>query len=433
MGTTSAIAGCLGSGAGDSDTTRNTTENTTESEPNESAEREGKEEEEEEIDPREEADEHDGTPHSGYDLENIETFEAGQPVWLDHNERLYGRDDQTVIVSDDWWQSHSTLYDFVQDPNMPEGERVETVVVPESGEVLVGLGGNFDETTGRVVRLIGGGSGSRGYTGSEVLHEFEWGRTSNSIGHVTYEDIVVFSCYEGSDFPGGKHANEVIVSSDGGRSFERVLKAELHDHDAANLHIHDVEYDPYAERIWVAVGDHGNAQIYWSDDLGESWEIIGPAGSISMVTQVAAFEDCVVLGTDGYPEGILRWERDGPNDAPEKAADFVRPHVQIETESDTELMEMYARRRWHIREEDGRELCLMPFGYSPMNEDAKESVVLASVNGDEWYELYRTQTREILLTNVMGPLSMDGDQRTLISDSNQGEGHQITGTVPEFW
>lgn len=94
---------------------------------------------------------------------------------------------------------------------------------------------------------------------------------------------------------------------------------------------------------------------------------------------------------------------------------------------------MYARRHWHIREDDGRELCLMPFGYSPMNDTADDSVVLASVDGDEWYELHRTETREILLMNVMGPLSMDSDRRTLVSDSNQGEGYQIDATVPEFW
>lgn len=33
----------------------------------------------------------------------------------------------------------------------------------------------------------------------------------------------------------------------------------------------------------------------------------------------------------------------------------------------------------------------------------------------------------------MGPLSIDGDRRTLVSDSNQGEGYQIDATVPKFW
>ena len=58
---------------------------------------------------------------------------------------------------------------------------------------------------------------------------------------------------------------------------------------------------------------------------------------------------------------------------------------------------------------------------------------MTSVCEDEWYELHRTETREILLTNVMGPLSMDGECRTFVSDSNQGEGYPIDAIVPKFW
>lgn len=97
---------------------------------------------------------------------------------------------------------------------------------------------------------------------------------------------------------------------------------------------------------------------------------------------------------------------------------------------------MFARRRWHIREDDGRELCLMPFGYSSMHSQARESVVLGSVDGKDWYELYRIEDEDVLLTNIMGPLSMDGDRRTLVSDSNQCTpecGYQIDATVPKFW
>ena len=81
----------------------------------------------------------------------------------------------------------------------------------------------------------------------------------------------------------------------------------------------------------------------------------------------------------------------------------------------------------------------MPFGFSPMNEDADESVVLASADGYVWYEVFRTNSRETLLTNVMGPLSMDAsgdpaeDPRLLVSDSNQGEGYQVDARLPPFW
>ncbi len=381
------------------------------------------ESDESEPEPEPEPEGGDGWAYTHYDLDVREEFSGGQPVWVDGDGRVYGRDGPRVLISDDWWETTEELYSFADDGH---NENVQAVVVPDNGRVIAAVGGRGEE--GGRIELIDEDLG-----GSETLYQFDYGRVSNSMGHVTYEDIVVISCYKLSDYEAGRHGNEVILSTDGGQSFELILEPEVNTTDAANNHIHDVEYDPYAERIWVAVGDHGNSQIYWSDDLGESWEVIDDRGDFTMVTQVAAFENCVVLGSDGTPEGILRWEREGPEDAPDGVDDFERVHVQIETDPEDDVMRMYARRRWHIREDDGRELCLMPFGYSPMNDEATDSVVLASVDGDEWYELHRTETREILLTNIMGPLSMDGDRRTLVSDSNQGKGHQIDATVPKFW
>ncbi|WP_122089316.1 beta propeller repeat protein [Halalkalicoccus subterraneus] len=414
LGTTSAaLAGCLG---------RQETEPSEENDTDESA---GEEDDDNsDSDPEPEPEGGDGEPFYHYDLDVRDERENGQPVWIDHNERVYGRDDLSVVVSDDWWKTTEELYTFED-----EDGRVENVVVPDSGEIIVAVGGQEYDDGGRVYRL------TDDHTDHELLYQFDYGRVSNSLNHVTYEDIVLLACYELSDYEEGLHGNEVILSTDGGKSFKKILEPEVNSTEAANNHIHDVEWDPYAERIWVAMGDHGNSQLFWSDDVGESWETVDERGAITMVTQVAAFKDCVTLGSDGSPEGILRWERDGPDDVPEQASDFERVHVQIKTDPDDDTMGMYARRRWHIREnlEEGRELCLMPFGYSPMNDTAEDSVLLASVDGDEWYELHRTETREILLTNVMGPLSMDGECRMLLSDSNQGEGYQIEGTVPQFW
>ena len=407
-----ALAGCTGED--EAEVTENPTDGSVD---------DNEETEEPDADPEPEGG--DGEPYTHYELDVHDEREVGQPVWVDQDGRMYGRDGPHVRVSDDWWETSEGLYSF--EGELPEGERVETVIVPESGRILVGVGGRSDKTTGRL-ELLDDDLGD-----SETLYEFDWGRTSNSMGHAVHEDVIVIACYGRSDFESGNHPNEVILSTDGGASFDLVLEPETVDEDAANNHIHDVEYDPYAERIWVAVGDHGNSQVYWSDNFGDSWAELTERGGVTMITQVAAFKDNVVFGTDSTPEGIILWERDGPDDEPTGAGDLERVHVQIETDPDDETMEMYARRRWHIREDDGRELCLMPFGYSPMHDTASDSVVLASVDGDEWYELHRTETREILLTNVMGPLSMDGDRRTLVSDSNQGEGYQIDATVPEFW
>jgi hypothetical protein len=345
------------------------------------------------------------------------------PVWLDQNGRMYGRAGHNVLVSDDWYHTTEVLYTF---PDEKDND-VQMVIVPDNGRVIVAVGGR-GENGGRVYRL------HDDLNGAEKLYQFEYGRVPHSMGHAVYDDIIVLSCYGLSDFKEDQYANEVILSTDGGQSFERILKVPLNTKDAANLHIHDVEYDPYADRIWVVVGDNGNSQMYWSDDLGSSWETIAEQGKATMMTQIAAFKDCVCFGTDGYPEGIIRWEREGPNDAPEGVDDLVRPYVQIKTDKPGDgKMEMYARKRWHLREDDGRELCLMVFGYSSMNETATDSVVLASTDGAKWYELYRTETQNILLTTVLGPLSMDNPRRTVVSDGVQARGYQLNATVPKFW
>lgn len=350
-----------------------------------------------------------------------DTFSNGYPTWIDQNGRMYGRGGTEVMISDDWWHTTEVLYSF---QGHDEGN-IKTIIVPDSGHVIVAVGGH-GEVGGRIYRL------HDDLTGAEQLYQFEYGRVPTSLNHVAYKDIVILASYALSEYETGQYANEVILSTNGGTSFDRILEVPLKTKDAANLHIHDVEYDPYADRIWVTVGDNGNTQLYWSDDRGSSWETIGDRGEVTMMTQIAAFENCVCFGTDGEPEGIIRWEREEPTDAPAGVDDLVRPYVKIKTDPTDDTMEMYARHRWHIREDDGRELCLMPFGYSRM-DTGRESVVLASVDGAEWYELYRTETKEILLSNVIGPLSMDGPRRTIISDSIQQEGNQIDATVPQFW
>jgi hypothetical protein len=418
-GASLALAGCSGDTSPETASTETDTDTATASEtPTSTATPE-------EQTPTEQAEETEMEPGSyaltDYQLDVRDTFSNGYPTWIDQNGRLYGRSNSEVMVSDDWWQTTEELYSFED----YEDNNIKAVVVPDSGNVLVAVGGH-GEVGGRIYRL------HDDLSGAEKLYQFDYGRLPTSLNQVTYEDIVVLASYGLSDYENDRYANEVILSTDGGKSFELILEVPLETKDASNLHIHDVEYDPYAERIWVTVGDNGNTQLYWSDDLGSSWEAIDERGEAPMITQIAAFENSVCFGTDGDPEGIIRWKREGPNDAPSGVDELVHPYVQIRSDPTDDTMEMYARRRWHIREDDGRELCLMPFGYSRM-DTGRDSVVLASVDGAEWYELHRTQTKEILLSNAIGPLSMDGDRRMIVSDSIHEEGNQIDATVPKFW
>lgn len=90
----------------------------------------GDEKEEPEPDPKPEGG--DGRPYTHYDLDVHDEREAGQPVWIDQNERIYGRDDLAVTISDDWGETTEVLYSF----EGHEQGRVETVIVPDSGTVI---------------------------------------------------------------------------------------------------------------------------------------------------------------------------------------------------------------------------------------------------------------------------------------------------------
>ena len=358
-------------------------------------------------------------PITDYRLDVREERWRAHPVWIDQDEYLYGRNKNHLLGSDDWWQTDETLFTF--DGNVNVG----AVVVPESGRVIVGLKDN-EGGRGRVEVL------DSDFETTETAYEFDYGYPIHTNGHVTHGDVVVISSYGMSDFEAGRHPNEVILSTDGGETFERVLDVPLNTTDATNNHVHDVEWDPYAERIWVSVGDHGNSQILWSDDLGESWSALDERGEAPVPLQIIAFEDSIAFGTDSAPAGIFRWERDGPDDEPAGVEDLTIPYVAIEGEPEDGVMRMWAQRRWHVREDDGRELCLVPFRYSN-HPTWRQSVVLGTVDGREWYELFRVDDERVLLSNVMGPVSLDGERRVVVSDSSRSDGFTVDATVPAFW
>lgn len=413
-GSVAAFAGC--SALGDSSTGTNSPEQnegtpTDEATPTDEGPRETDQKEDDITDPEDQ-------PITDYQLDVREERWRAHPVWIDQDEYLYGRGANRLLGSDDWWETTETLFTF------GESDIVRAVVVPESGRVIVGIE-DGDENRGRLEVL------DEDFESSETAYQFDYGYAIHTNGHVTYDDYVIMSTYGFSDFEADRHPNEVVLSTDGGETFERILEVPLNTTDATNNHIHDVEWDPYAERIWVSVGDHGNSQILWSDDLGDSWSVVDERGVVTQPTQIVAFEDSIAFATDSYPSGIIRWDRDSPRDEPSGVEDLTRPYVAIEDEP-ADQMRYWGQRRWHVREDDGRELCLIPYRRS-QHPTWQQSVVLGTVDGKEWYELYRVDDERVLLSNVMGPVSLDGELRTVVSDSTRNDGFMVDATVPAFW
>ncbi len=98
---------------------------------------------------------------------------------------------------------------------------------------------------------------------------------------------------------------QLMKSKDGGNSWESVYTFE------DIRHIHAVQYDPYSDAIWVAVGDESKeCSIGYSDDGGKSFTKIGSGSQEWRAVSLIFTKKYVYWGMDGSSEPkILRWNR----------------------------------------------------------------------------------------------------------------------------
>ena len=118
-----------------------------------------------------------------------------------------------------------------------------------------------------------------------------------------YDDlrnIVVMSSY-------GKFGESRFgyLSVDGGVTFKQIFEAEG---DTSHYHIHDIAYDQYQDRIWIASGDYISDKIYFSDDRGATWTVAHGTGYQS--TTIVPMPDYVLFGSDYVPLGVYKWDRE---------------------------------------------------------------------------------------------------------------------------
>ena len=339
-------------------------------------------------------------------VRDIRTLEYDRPVWLDSDGTLYGRAGSQITRSDNWWKTTERLYDF------EDAGTVHGILTTDEGRIIAGVGRSIyvsDPTQAEFERV----------------YEFDRGRFPFTFGHAIHDETIVIGSYQADGYEDGAYAGDVILSRDGGETWDHVYELPFRDRDA-NIHIHDVEVDPFGDRLWIVAGHGKNGQVAYSEDWGETWVDVWDGGGAPALTQVVAFEDHVSFGTDTIPEGIWRWDRD--TGGPHEPEDIAIPYVQIEDEIEPNELRYVARRRWHDRDTG---LCLMPFG---ANRDWAHSCVLATDGGDEWHEIYRHPEpgRDAFhLTNCIGPLPDDDDRRILITESCC-EGVVIDASLPEL-
>lgn len=134
---------------------------------------------------------------------------------------------------------------------------------------------------------------------------------TNRWGMSTYQNIVTISEYgEWGTADGAKH---VYLSTDYGNTFNLIF--DLYVTDVPNrpvlterAHVHTTAYDPYFNRIWVAVGDNPNTATYYSDDMGASWTYVTDS-NLMQYTGIIALPDAVLFGSDRHPNGVHVYHR----------------------------------------------------------------------------------------------------------------------------
>lgn len=221
------------------------------------------------------------------------------------------------------------------------------------------------------------------------------GLFSQQLAHCIHENIVLIGSYNPSAV--ANSSREVWLSKDYGVTWEHIFTAPVINPNV-NCHIHDVEYDIYDKRIWIATGDHENKNMFYSDDFGQTFVTIFDSHSHpknTQNTQIIAYEHGVIFGSDDQFVGLHYWKKQkGQRNA------FVNPNdIEIQFyKYNTPTADHFACRRWVIRNEKYN-YTLIPFSQQLSQGFSR---LLVSMNGLDWFEIYTNDTVEPGLRTIVG-------------------------------
>jgi hypothetical protein len=215
---------------------------------------------------------------------------------------------------------------------------------------------------------------------------------------------------------------------------------------AANRHIHGVCIDPWRSCIWATHGDDDNGVMFLpinryvsSTATAPTYGIAGPwqiawqrsgADAHWQQTVVKAMEQAVVLGSDGWPNGVNRIVRNNL-DQP------MRLEHRLEIEG---LGSGYAGGRFLAYQAFRAKWLqdaplLIPFG-EETTANRRPGVLTATVDGEHVYELWRDTTQRSSgaaggLYSIVGP-TYDGYLVGTLNDGRQTNYSTIRGTLSRF-
>ena len=256
------------------------------------------------------------------------------------------------------------------------------------------------------------------------------GEFSNRYGLSVVGDVIAITTY------GLMNAENpprfLYLSKDAGKTWETVEVRKIADMaDPGNFHLHDVEYDPWAHRLWVTNGDGVNSALQYSDDWGKTWTVVD-GHDAGKATNIVALPDKVLFFTDSSYNGIYVWRRD-----PKQMQKPVVPE-DIE-ELYTPLGERISQVKMVFNIiHSGKESMYSGYPYtliamaegSGVADDGYPARIFASPDGEVWYEIVRTDMLEgdladALLTRMIGPSINDPNRYCYCSIYHSSIGNKL--------
>lgn len=333
--------------------------------------------------------------------------------------RNYGDNVEIIASTLGSPSSKSGIYRSID--NGESWSRISLSSVVPSGYIL---------STGRsVINITEGSGGTRTdvwvKTDFDASPEEGWtkvidaasGEFSPSYGKSIKGNVVILSVY------GVKNASNpprhIYVSQDFGETFSEIEVTPLAEiPHPETYHLHDVEYDTYADRIWLTNGDGTSSGMQYSDDFGETWVRVDWEGGMStQATGILALADKVLFFTDDKPDGVKVYRRDPTNPkAPFDPNNFEQQYIlpDLMATSGTRLASVaHSNRADPESQIDVYPYCLMTI----MNTSESDGTgrLIASPDGEQWYQIHRLKQGTQFYSNVAGPVSNDPERRIFYS------------------
>ena len=131
------------------------------------------------------------------------------------------------------------------------------------------------------------------------------GVLSNGLLKVNH-DLLLFGEYFRNEERTGVN---IYSSKDFGRTWDRAFEFG----SGRIRHIHALQKDPYAHKVWICTGDRDNeSMIGWSSDSFRNIDFIGQGSQVWRSCHLVFTEESIYWGTDTDSEdlsGIYRWDR----------------------------------------------------------------------------------------------------------------------------